>query len=130
MSTPPTPPVGTLAWTDLTVKDAEAVIAFYKAVVGWQSSPVNMGDYDDYAMLPPDSKHAAVGICHARGANADLPPQWLIYVIVADLNESLARCVELGGKILIGPKSMGEKTRYCVIQDPAGAIMALYAPGG
>jgi hypothetical protein len=34
--------------------------------------------------------------------------------------------VELGGKVLLGPRAMGPKARYCVIQDPAGAFAALY----
>jgi predicted enzyme related to lactoylglutathione lyase len=54
-------------------------------------------------------------ICHARGHNADLPSQWLIYITVADLDASMALCKELGGKLLAGPTAMGQEARYCVI---------------
>jgi predicted enzyme related to lactoylglutathione lyase len=64
------------------------------------------------------------GICHARGSNSNLPPQWLIYVQVEDVARSAERCVELGGTVLDGPRSLGE-SRFCVIQDPAGAVMGL-----
>ncbi|MFB3107254.1 MAG: hypothetical protein ACE1ZA_20350, partial [Pseudomonadales bacterium] len=40
------------------------------------------------------------GICHARGSNANLPPQWLIYINVADVDKSVQRCVEMGGSPL------------------------------
>jgi predicted enzyme related to lactoylglutathione lyase len=54
---------GTIAWTDLTVPDAEKVRDFYAAVVGW--------------------------------------------------------------RIVSGPRALGEG-RCCVIEDPAGAVCALY----
>ena len=47
------------------------------------------------------------------------------HAVVEDLDESLARCAELGGKVVVPTRSMGE-ARYCVIQDPAGAVAALY----
>ena len=38
------PPVGTVAWTDLTVPDAEGIRDFYARVVGWVPEPVAMGN--------------------------------------------------------------------------------------
>ncbi len=118
----PTP--GTIGWTDLTVENAEEIREFYQAVAGWTSSAVDMGGYSDYNMeaTPGDP---TVGICHARGANANLPPQWLIYIVVEDLDASLSSCKEKGGEIINGPRSIGA-ARYCVIRDPAGAVCALY----
>lgn len=122
------PEVGTIAWTDLTVPDAEAVRNFYSEVVGWQFEPVDMGGYHDFNMNLPESGKTVAGICHSRGPNADLPPQWLIYITVENLDASVKRCEELGGKVLAGPKGGGEYGRFCVIQDPAGAVAALFEP--
>ena len=83
-----------------------------------------MGGYNDFNMNLPASGETVAGICHARGPNVKLPPQWLIYITVADVDESAKRCVEFGGKIIDGPRLMGEY-RFCVIQDPAGAVAAL-----
>ena len=47
---------------------------------------------------------------------------------VENVDTSAARCVELGGKVLIEPKGMGGYGRFCVIQDPAGAVAALFQP--
>lgn len=118
--------IGMIAWVDLTAPKAEELKDFYKEVVGWESSPVNMGDYDDYAMLVPGTENAAAGICNPKGINKDLPSQWLIYIIVDNLNESIECCLRLGGKVLAGPKSMGKEGKYAVIQDPAGAVSALF----
>ena len=118
-------PTGAISWIDLTVDDAEAVRQFYEAVVGWTNTPVDMGDYSDYCMSPPQSGQPVAGICHARGQNANLPAQWLIYITVDDLRQSMDRCKSLGGKVLREPTSAGGG-RYAIIQDPAGAIAALY----
>lgn len=122
------PEVGSIAWTDLTVEDAERVRDFYGAVVGWRAAPVDMGGYRDFNMTAPASGASVAGVCHARGVNAGLPAQWLVYIVVEDLEHSMARCEELGGRVLVRPKGMGAQGRYCVIQDPAGAVAALFSP--
>jgi predicted enzyme related to lactoylglutathione lyase len=119
---------GTIGWIDLTVSEAAQIRDFYKAVVGWTATEVDMGGYADYSMGPPASGQPVAGICHARGDNASLPAQWLIYITVADVDSSAARCVQLGGRLLVAPRQMGSHGRFCVIQDPAGAVAALFAP--
>jgi len=121
---------GKIAWTDLTVPDAEGLKEFYSRVVGWSSDPVSMGDYSDFNMIPPGSEEPAAGICHARGTNKDFPPVWLVYIVVEDLEQSLSACVDGGGEILVGPKGMGPGSAYAVIRDPAGAVSALYQVAG
>ena len=119
------PEIGTIVWCDLTVANAEAVREFYAAVVGWKAQTVDMGGYADFNMLSPASEEAEVGICHARGTNEGIPSQWLLYVVVADLEASMARCRELGGRIVREARPLG-KGRFCILQDPAGAVCALY----
>ena len=121
------PPPGKIGWIDLTVKDATAVRDFYKQVTGWNSSPVSMGDYDDYNMLPPDDDQPVAGICHAKGPNAEIPPQWMIYIIVENLDKSVEACTRLGGSIINGPRTM-DGAKFCIIKDPAGAVAGLYQP--
>jgi predicted enzyme related to lactoylglutathione lyase len=124
MSTPQRPNVGEIVWRDLTVPDAEAIQSFYADVVGWAATPHEMGDYVDFNVCLPDSQEVVAGICHARGENANVPPQWLIYVWVADVRASAQCCLTLGGRVLDGPRLMGNQL-FCVIQDPAGAVVAL-----
>lgn len=100
----------------------------YRAVAGWTASPVDMGGYSDYCMNQPDSGKPVAGVCHARGLNAELPAQWLIDIVVDDLEESMRRCVALGGTVLAAPRNFGGQGRYGVIRDPAGAAAALFEP--
>ncbi|MGB5592037.1 MAG: VOC family protein [Gammaproteobacteria bacterium] len=116
--------IGAIEWRDLTVADAEQVRDFYCSVVGWNTSAVSMGEYDDFNITRPEDGETVAGICHARGGNSELPAQWLMYVRVSDASESAAKCRKLGGAVLVGPKPMGA-SQFCVIQDPAGAVLAL-----
>jgi predicted enzyme related to lactoylglutathione lyase/thiol-disulfide isomerase/thioredoxin len=122
------PKTGTIGWIDLTIENAPEVRDFYAGVTGWKFDEVDMGGYSDFTMMAPATGEAVAGICHARGGNAGMPPQWIIYVVVNDLDESLERCRELGGDVVVEPKTAGEQGRYCVIRDPAGAVAALYEP--
>lgn len=121
------PPAGTIAWRDLTVPDAAAIRDFYARVVGWKPEPVDMGGYTDFNMMPPGSTEPEAGVCHARGSNADLPPVWLLYIVVDDVEWSAAECVRLGGAIVVPLRGLAGG-RFCVIRDPAGAVCALYQP--
>ncbi|HEX7707070.1 MAG TPA: VOC family protein [Thermoanaerobaculia bacterium] len=120
---------GTIAWADLTVENAEDVRDFYTRVVGWGSEGVDMGGYSDFCMTSPEGGPPVAGICHARKGNAGLPAVWLMYVTVTDIDTSVAACEELGGRLLSPIRSYGEGARYCVIEDPAGAALALFQKG-
>ena len=117
---------GQVTWNDLTVSDAESVRSFYESVVGWTSSPVKMGDYSDYSMMDA-AGNVVAGVCHSKGENANIPPAWLMYVTVANLAESVARCRASGGTVIDGPRPSGG-AKIAVIMDPAGAVLALYEP--
>lgn len=118
---------GTIGWVDLTVGDAEGLRDFYAGVTGWRAQPLDMGGYSDFVMTAASGDPVA-GICHARGANAGLPAQWLIYIVVTDLDHSLDVCRGHGGTVVAGPKIMPGQGRYAVIRDPAGAAAALFEP--
>jgi len=130
MTDTPKPKIGAIPWTDLTVPDADRVREFYRKVVGWTSTEIDMGGYNDYCMNEPAGGQAVAGICHARGVNAGLPSQWLLYIVVENAEAAAAACVEAGGQVLRPPTEAGPNGRYCVIRDPAGAIAALYEPAG
>ncbi|MCK5945238.1 MAG: VOC family protein [Planctomycetes bacterium] len=118
--------VGRIAWADLTVADAAASRDFYCRVIGWTVQDVAMdgGSYADFAMLGGDGE-AAAGVCHARGVNADLPPVWMIYLPVGDLDESLRRVEAEGGKVVKATTGDDGRAKIAVVQDPVGVFVSL-----
>lgn len=123
-----TPKIGAIGWIDLTAPDADGIRDFCQAVVGWNAVPVDMAGCSDFNMSPPGENRPVAGICHVRGSNTALPALWLVYITVANVDASAARCIELGGNVLVGSKDLPGYGRMCVIQDPAGAVAALFTP--
>lgn len=128
---------GRIVWHDLTVEHAPEVRDFYSAVVGWTVSEVPMPGYADYGMHLPGSESMSegdamasgemvAGVCHARGSNANIPPQWLMYVEVADVDASSQKAIELGGEVIDGPRAYGNG-RFAILKDPAGAVIAIHS---
>lgn len=115
---------GRITWIDLTVQDAPLIRDFYQQVVGWSSQAVDVEDYQDYNMIRSGNEPVA-GICHKRGGNANLPAQWMIYIEVENLDDSLNACERLGGSVVVPPRGT-PGNRFVIIQDPAGAVCALY----
>lgn len=114
---------GDIVWRDLTVPNAETVRDFYGAVLGWTFTEHDMGGYADYNVHGANGDIIA-GICQAAGTNANVPPQWLIYVQVDDVGKACEVATAQGGRVVDGPRSMGAR-RFAVIADPAGAVVAL-----
>jgi predicted enzyme related to lactoylglutathione lyase len=116
--------IGKIEWMDLTVPDAGYLKKFYTSVVGWSSNEVDMGSYSDFNLNLPGTEDTIAGVCHSRNSNANIPSQWLIYVRVENVAGSAEQCKKMGGEVLDGPRRVGG-SNFCVIKDPAGAVMAL-----
>ena len=116
---------GKIGWIDMTVANAAEMRDFWANVVGFEPEDVDMGDYADYNMTMPASGEAVAGICHARGENADLPPGWLVYFVVDDVENAARACEAGGGSVLVPIRGLAGG-KFCVIRDPNGATAALY----
>ncbi|MCE1188441.1 MAG: VOC family protein [Ignavibacteria bacterium] len=119
-------PIGSIGWFDLTTVDADATRDFYSAVTGWVSQPISMGSYNDYAMAQPENNIPVAGICHAAGANTDIPAGWILYITVADIQASVDSCKKMGGTVLTDIKAFGDQAFYCFLRDPSGAAFAVF----
>ena len=117
-----------IVWVDLTVEDAAPIRDFYAGVMGWEPEAVEIDGYSDFNMVDPETAEPTAGVCHARGENASIPPVWMVYFVVEDLDAALAHCTGNGGEIISGPRAAGG-SRLAIIRDPAGAPCALVEPG-
>ena len=53
-------------------------------------------------------------------------PWWLVYFGAADAKATVARAVELGGKVLVPATEIPGMLVWGVLQDPAGAAFAVF----
>ncbi|MFV0304794.1 MAG: VOC family protein [Moheibacter sp.] len=119
---------GSINWRDLTHTNADELRNFYSKVAGWTFEGIPMedeqGEYEDYVMKA-EGNSAVAGICHNRGVNTEIPPQWIMYISVENIKHSLGEALNLGGKIIKEYTSKEGELIYVMIQDPKGTLFAL-----
>lgn len=120
--------LGQIVWADLTVENSTDLKDFYKEVIGWDVHNVTMKDgeeeYHDYAMMS-SLENATGGVCTKRGVNKGIPSQWIIYISVENVAESLAKALEMGGKSIHEIKNKEGNLQFAIVEDPVGAVFGL-----
>lgn len=110
-------------WYELMTTDRAAAQAFYGAVCGW-----TFGGDGDYAEVIAEGGRRIGGILTRPPEAASMPPMWLGYIGVAELEPAIARLTEAGGRLHKGPVDMAGVGRWAVVADPQGAVFYLFEP--
>jgi predicted enzyme related to lactoylglutathione lyase len=137
-------------WSDLSTRDVAAAAAFYSAVFGWQSMPVDFGfgearmwrmpGYGDFleqndpgvrerhseAGAPEGFTDAIAWLQPMTGdqvANNE-QPHWSVTFSVDDADAVAERAHKLGGTVLAPPFDV-PYSRMAVLQDPQGAVFTV-----
>lgn len=115
---------GQIGWNELTTSDAPGALRFYTALFGWTTEAFE-GTGHDYTMVCHEGKAFGGVMATPPGG----PTQWLNYVIVDDVDATVAKSASLGGKTCLEPTDIPKVGRIAVIQDPQGATIGLHKPG-
>jgi predicted enzyme related to lactoylglutathione lyase len=122
-------PPGSFCWIELATTDQGAAKNFYTSLFGWDVNEFPLGPSETYTIFQIDGRQAGAAYTMRQEQRAQgVPPNWLLYVTVNSADEAAARVTELGGKVHAGPFDVMELGRMAVIQDPTGAIFALWQP--
>jgi predicted enzyme related to lactoylglutathione lyase len=107
--------------------DAAAAMKFYSDVFGWQpSETMDMGEMGKYRMF--NRPHGMIGgMMDKPAAMAQIPPHWIIYFRVPDINAAIERVKANGGKIVNGPMEVPGGDWIVNAMDPQGAAFSLHA---
>ncbi|MFR9728530.1 VOC family protein [Saccharopolyspora sp. MS10] len=119
---------GTPCWHELATRDPERATEFYSAVFGWEAVARQIGGAD-YRVFRLGDREIGGMIRIGEDWPAEVPPHWLAYFAVADLDRSLDELARLGGAVLNGPHEI-EPGRFAVVRDPAWAVFGVIQPAG
>src|SRR5579862_1233984 len=120
---------GNFCWFELAALDQEAAKKFYQSVFGWSVDDQPMGPTEKYSIFRVDGKDVAAGYTmRAEQRSMGMPPNWAIYVLVADADKVAARAKQLGATIHAEPFDVMDSGRMSVIQDPTGASFCIWQP--
>jgi len=119
-------PIGSPCWVDLWTSDVEGSRKFYSELFGGQE----LGKHD----MGPMGVYHTVGLSGVASigmwkttADKPMPPHWLCYAHVTDIDRSANAAKAAGGKLLNGPMEVPGGTWIAHLTDPQGAAFALHA---
>lgn len=115
---------GRFVWHELHTSDRAKAQKFYAALLPWQNEDVSMGPGEQYGLVKMNGKDFA-GITKSK-APANVPPHWIAYLHVEDVDASTKKAKELGGSVKMEPMEIPNVGRFSVVADPQGAVFALY----
>jgi predicted enzyme related to lactoylglutathione lyase len=120
---------GTPSWIDLSTTDAEGALAFYGTLFGWENDPQSMGPDAFYYM----QRLRGLAVCGLYQQMEDqtsqgVPSHWTTYITVESADHAASRAEQAGGSILVAPCDVFEAGRMAMLQDPEGAVFAVWEP--
>jgi uncharacterized protein len=121
---------GTFCWVELGTTDGEAAKKFYTQLFNWDYTDNPVGPSGVYTILKQNGKDvgALYKMPEEMTANG-VPPHWMSYISVANADETAAKAKSLGATLMKEPFDVFTMGRMAVIQDPTGAMFALWQPG-
>lgn len=117
---------GTFGWNELVTTDTGAARKFYGALLGWSFDEMPMpGEAGQYIVASAGGTRVA-GMFKMTGESfKGVPPHWMGYITVADIDASAGKVAALGGRICMPPTDIPNVGRFAMIADPTGAMVAL-----
>lgn len=120
---------GSFCWIELATTDQNAAKSFYTSLFGWTVSDYPMGPDNFYSMFSVEGRNAAAAYTLMPDQRAQgVPPNWLLYVAVESADAAVERATKAGAKTLGGPFDVYTFGRMAVLQDPTGAVFAVWEP--
>ena len=107
-------------WVEIRVRDLDKAKSFYGSLFDWQ---ISGGENKDYAywLINTGEKPGGGMWRFPEGKSLGV----LVYILVDDIDKTLKKIVELGGKVVV-PKSKENGNAMATFADPDGNLLALY----
>ena len=119
--------VGKFNWADLTTTDREAAKEFYAGLFGWTGDDQPAGESQVYTQFSKGGKLVSGG--GEPPPEQPMPPMWMPYITVEDVDETAARVEGSGGSTMMPPLDVMDAGRMAIFTDPAGAAVAVWQDG-
>lgn len=112
---------GAMCWNELACPDPAAAQAFYMGLFGWTFE--KMPDMEYY--LFNNNGRSNGGVIKMDAAWGEIPPHWMVYFNVEDIQASIERVQAKGGSLVDRGIIEAAAGKIAVIVDPTGGHVAL-----
>jgi hypothetical protein len=96
---------GAFCWADLSTPDPERAKQFYEQLFGWHFE-VGQNDPSGYLHIKNGEKFIG-GIPPVQHRDPKIPPHWLLYFAVSDVDAASGRAAEMGARFLAADEHGG-----------------------
>ncbi len=114
-------------WYDVMTTDAGAAGKFYCDVVGWGTADSGSPGYTLFT-IGERGVAGLMGIPESEFKEKNIPPCWMGYILVQDVDATAARIVAEGGTLHKPPTDVPGVIRFAVVADPQGAGFIIAKP--
>lgn len=119
--------LGRVIWRETMTKDVDKAKAFYGALFGWTFKEMPMGPGHTYTVVEHGGKGVG-GVMSQSPEMAGMPPVWISYVSVPDVDASCAAAKAGGGQVVWGPIDIPEVGRMATLLGFDGAAISVMKP--
>lgn len=113
-------------WNELWSNDAPAAMPFYEEVFGVSVETMEMPKTDEPYLILKRGEEMMGGAM--TSPIQGVPPMWLPYVRVRDLDATIARAQARGGELLAPVQDVRTVGRFGIVKEPEGAVVGLITP--
>lgn len=113
---------GMFVWRELSTSDVDGALRFYQQLAGWTAKRVEMPN-GAYFLLHRGERQ--VGGLMALAPGVDMPPYWMSYLSVPDVDLAVDAARRVGGEVVWGPIDVENIGRMATVVDPRGAAFSM-----
>ena len=122
--------IGRASWHELMTTDYRRAFDFYQRLFGWEKvEEMDMGPNGVYFMFGQKGRRFG-GMYNKPPEMAQVPSNWLTYILVKDVTASANIATKNGGKVMQPPMEIPTGGSIAVLTDPQGAHFAVHAETG
>jgi predicted enzyme related to lactoylglutathione lyase len=122
-------PHGAPCWFELATTDQNAANTFYTSTLGWTLLEFPLPDGSKYSMFQLNGRDTGAAYTMMPEVKAQgVPPHWMVYFAVANVDDAVRRLQELGGSVKQPAFDVMEHGRMAVCADPEGVVFSLWQP--
>jgi uncharacterized protein len=120
---------GSFCWVELATLDQDGAKQFYTSLFGWTYVDSPMGPGQIYTMFKQmGGDVGAAFTLNEAMLEQGVPPCWTLYVATESVDDTVQDSLDAGGRTVNGPFDVSTYGRMAVLQDPTGAVFAIWEP--
>jgi predicted enzyme related to lactoylglutathione lyase len=119
---------GTVHWNELATRDVGAAKDYYAGVCGWTYEDMPMGEGTYTIAKLGEKMVGGIFDMAAMPGMEQVPPNWMMYLAVDDVDAAAAQTTAGGGRVMRAPWDVPMVGRIAIVTDPTSAVVGLITP--